>query len=120
LKIIISCPSCGAQLEIPNQIVFQKCGSELPAFSKSSVLAKRYSVSTENHKMHQLLQKLVIIPGLRLLSKRCFGFGILSRVNSGKAKELEPESSILKARSALGVIGLVINSILVVTAIILI
>ncbi len=47
-------------------------------------------------------------------------FGIVSKVNSSKAKALEPESSILKAGTALGVIGLVINSILLVIAIILI
>jgi len=47
-------------------------------------------------------------------------FGIISIVNSGKAKALEPESSILKAGIALGMIGLVINSILMVVAIVLI
>ena len=116
----MSCPSCGAQLEMPNQNFCQKYGSELPGFSKSSVLAQRYSVSPEDHNIHQLQQKSVKIPGSRPLLKRCLGFGIISRVNSGKAKEFEPESSILKARSALGVVGLVINSILMVTAIILI
>jgi len=47
-------------------------------------------------------------------------FGILSRVNSGKAKGLEPESTILKAGSVLGIIGIIINSILLVASIVLI
>lgn len=43
-------------------------------------------------------------------------FGIISRVNSGKVKALEPESSILKKGTALGTIGLIINSLLMVLA----
>ncbi|MFX1378863.1 MAG: zinc-ribbon domain-containing protein [Promethearchaeota archaeon] len=45
-------------------------------------------------------------------------FGIVSRVSSGKAKALEPESSILKAGIALGIIGLIINSILLIADIV--
>jgi len=40
-------------------------------------------------------------------------FGIVSKVNGGKAKGLEPESSILKAGSTMGVIGIIINSLLI-------
>ncbi|MBY9016034.1 MAG: hypothetical protein KGD68_10115 [Candidatus Lokiarchaeota archaeon] len=54
MKIIKPCPSYGAQLEIPNQNFYQNCGSEIPSFSKSSVLAKKSSVSPEDHKIHQL------------------------------------------------------------------
>jgi DNA-directed RNA polymerase subunit RPC12/RpoP len=43
-------------------------------------------------------------------------FGIVSKVNSRKAKGLEPESSILKAGSTMGVIGIVINSLLMAIA----
>ena len=40
-------------------------------------------------------------------------FGIVSKINGGKAKGLEPESSILKAGSTMGVIGIIINSLLI-------
>ncbi|MFX1591348.1 MAG: zinc-ribbon domain-containing protein [Promethearchaeota archaeon] len=46
-------------------------------------------------------------------------FGIISRVSGGKAKVLEPESSILKAGNVLGVIGIVFNSILMIIAIVM-
>jgi len=61
-----------------------------------------------------------IFIGLAIVHVAGIIFGILSRVNSGKAKELEPESTILKAGSVLGIIGLVINSILLVASIVLI
>ncbi|MFX0003030.1 MAG: zinc-ribbon domain-containing protein [Candidatus Hodarchaeota archaeon] len=61
-----------------------------------------------------------IFIGLAIVHVAGIIFGILSRVNSGKAKGLEPETTALKAGSALGIIGLVINSILLVAALVLI
>ncbi|MFX0039662.1 MAG: zinc-ribbon domain-containing protein [Promethearchaeota archaeon] len=61
-----------------------------------------------------------IFIGLAIVHAVGIMFGILSRVNSGKAKGIEPETTSLKAGSALGVVGLVINSILLIAAIVLI
>jgi hypothetical protein len=47
-------------------------------------------------------------------------FGIVSVVNSGKARGVEPETSILKAGNALGIIGLILNAIFLVVALTLI
>jgi hypothetical protein len=61
-----------------------------------------------------------IFIGLAIVHIAGIIFGVLSRINSGKAKESEPETTILKAGSGLGIAGLVINSILLVVAIVLI
>ena len=76
----MSYPSCGDQLEIPNQRFCQNCVSELPSFSKSFLLAQRSSVSPEDHKIHQFQQKSVKRPGSHPISKRCLGFGIVSLI----------------------------------------
>lgn len=92
----MSCPSCGAQLEISNQHFCQKCGSELPGFSKSSELEQKSSLSPENQKFYQLQQKSVRLSYSRHLSKRCLGFGIVSLIlavitfNMGSSLIMEP------------------------------
>lgn len=47
-------------------------------------------------------------------------FGIVSVTSAGRAKVLEPENGYVKAGNALGIIGLIINSILILAAIFLI
>ncbi|MFW9972960.1 MAG: hypothetical protein ACFFDF_22435, partial [Candidatus Odinarchaeota archaeon] len=47
-------------------------------------------------------------------------FGIASRTSSSTAKATEPESSILKAGNVIGIIGLILNSILLIADIFLI
>ncbi|MHA2280473.1 MAG: zinc-ribbon domain-containing protein [Promethearchaeota archaeon] len=157
------CPNCGAQLEIANQNFCQKCGSEIPGFSKSSELEQRSSPSPDNRNVHQLQQKSVKISDSRPLSKRCLGFGIVSliiavitfnigstfmpgvvifyfvsmqylfisvgifhlvgiligivsRNYSKQAKSSEPQNTALKAGSILGLIGLILNIILMIAA----
>jgi hypothetical protein len=61
-----------------------------------------------------------IFIGLAIVHVAGIIFGILSRVNSEKARELEPETSILKAGRGLGIAGLIINIILLFAAIVLI
>ena len=96
LKKIMSCPSCGAQIEILNQRFCQDCGGELPDFSKSSALAQVSSVLPEDHKLHQLQLNSVKIPGSRPLSKKSLGFGIVSLIlavttfNFGSSLVTEP------------------------------
>ncbi|MFX1390376.1 MAG: zinc-ribbon domain-containing protein [Promethearchaeota archaeon] len=46
-------------------------------------------------------------------------FGIISRINYGKAEEREPESSILRAGNITSILGLIFNSILLLIATVL-
>ncbi|MBY9011874.1 MAG: zinc-ribbon domain-containing protein [Candidatus Lokiarchaeota archaeon] len=44
----MSCPSCGAKLEVSNQHFCHECGGRLPDFSKSSELAQGSSTSSDD------------------------------------------------------------------------
>lgn len=48
----MSCSSCGAQLEIHNQLFCQECGARLPDASNSSELAQGSSPSPEDRNFH--------------------------------------------------------------------
>lgn len=92
----MSCPSCGAQLEVPNQQFCHECGGKLPDSSKSSEFTQGPSISPENRNFHQIPQKSVKVPVSRPLSKRSLGFGIVSFVialttfNLGSGLIIEP------------------------------
>ncbi|MFX0049008.1 MAG: hypothetical protein ACFE8G_12690 [Candidatus Hermodarchaeota archaeon] len=159
----MSCPNCGAQLEIPNQRFCQDCGRKLPDFPKSSELPQKYSTSQEAREIYQLQEKTGKIPSSRPLSKTSLGFGIvsiiiavttfnlgssfliepfilplsvrqilivsfgilnvvgtllgfISKIFNLKAKKSEYLNTAMKAGSVLGIIGIIINSILMIVA----
>ena len=76
----MSCPNCGAQLEVPNQRFCQDCGKKLQESSKISKLAQNSLTSPSYKANHQLQQTPVKTPTSRPLSKRSLGFGIVSLI----------------------------------------
>ncbi len=68
---------------------------------------------------YYFLMRRVLI-GLTIVNILGIIFGIISKLYSEKAKEMEPESSILKAGNIIGFIGIIFNAILVVIAILMI
>ncbi|NVM44871.1 MAG: zinc ribbon domain-containing protein [Candidatus Lokiarchaeota archaeon] len=76
----MSCPNCGAQLEVSNQRFCQDCGKKLQEPSKNSELAQKSLTPPEYRENHHLHQKPVKIPTSRPLSKRSLGFGIVSLI----------------------------------------
>ena len=76
----LSCPNCGAQLEVSNQQFCQDCGNKLREAPKNSELDQKSLAPPEYRNKHQLQQKPVKTPISRPLSKRSLGFGIVSLV----------------------------------------
>ena len=76
----MSCPNCGAQLEVSNQKFCQECGKKLQEQSKNSELAQKSLALSDYRETHQLQQKSVKIPISRPLSKRSLVFGIVSLI----------------------------------------
>ncbi len=76
----MSCPNCGAHLEVSNQRFCQDCGNKLQESPKNSELAQKSLTPPEYSNKHQLQQKPVKTPISRPLSKRSLGFGIVSLV----------------------------------------
>jgi hypothetical protein len=76
----MSCPNCGAQLEVPNQRFCQDCGKKLQESSKISKLAQNSLTPPKYEENHQLQQTPVKTPTLRPRSKKNLGFGIVSLI----------------------------------------
>jgi hypothetical protein len=92
----MSCPSCGAKLEVSNQRFCQDCGAKLPQFSKASKISQYSSYSAENRSSPQIQQKPTSKYEPRPLSKRSLALGIVSLViaitsfNFGSSLIMEP------------------------------
>lgn len=92
----MSCPNCGAKLEIANQRFCQDCGKRLPDQSDSSEITEKYSTPQETREFNQLPLKPTRLPSSRPLSKVSLGLGIVSVIiattifNLGTSFFIEP------------------------------
>lgn len=120
----MSCPNCGAQLEMPNQKFCQDCGSMLPDFTKSSDLAQNFVASQETRNYLQLQQKHTKMSNPRTRSKASLVFGIVSIIiamttfNAGSSLFMEPyilplsmRLIIIQSFGILNIVGLVFGII---------
>jgi len=118
----MSCPNCGAQLEVPSQNFCQDCGKKLPDLSSNSDLAQKYSVSQEVRDVHQLQQKPVKHKSPHPHSKSSLGLGIISVIiaattfNFGTSFLIEPfilplsvRKTIIIAFGILNLVGIVLG-----------
>ena len=110
----MSCPNCGAQLEVSNQRFCQDCGAKLPEFSKSPELSQKPLYSPDKSIVPQAQRITTKSSSPRPLSKRSLAFGIVSLVvavtsfNFGSSLILEPIIlSIISGRSLLIALGFV-------------
>jgi len=92
----MSCPNCGAKLEIGNQRFCQDCGAKLPDLPDNFKLTQKYSTPQEAYDIHQLQKKPANLPSSRPLSKASLGLGIVSVIiaattfNLGTSFFIEP------------------------------
>ena len=92
----MSCPNCGAKLEIGNQRFCQDCGKKLPDLPDNSKQLQKYSTPQEARDFHQLQQNPTSLPSSRPLSKASLGLGIVSIIiaattfNLGTSFFIEP------------------------------
>jgi hypothetical protein len=115
--MIMSCPNCGAKLELGNQRFCQDCGHKLLDFSNKPELEQQYSTSQETRNLRQLQIKSVKTSSSRPLSKASLGLGIVSVIiaattfNFGTSFFMPPYILPLSVRQILIVVFGILNII---------
>jgi uncharacterized membrane protein HdeD (DUF308 family) len=111
----MSCPNCGAKLELGNQRFCQDCGYRLPDLPDKSELTQKYSSLQKTRNTHQIEHKLVKTSSSRPLSKASLGLGIVSIIiavttfNFGTSFFIEPYILPSSARQLLVILFGILN-----------
>lgn len=113
----MSCPNCGAKLELGNQRFCQDCGHKLPDLPDNSEQTQKYSSLQETRDVHQIQQKSVKRSSSRPLSKASLGLGIVSIIiavttfNFGTSFFIEPYIIPSSARQLLVILFGILNMV---------
>ncbi|MFX0075472.1 MAG: hypothetical protein ACFE96_08525 [Candidatus Hermodarchaeota archaeon] len=113
----MSCPNCGAKLELPSQRFCQDCGTNLANLPDSSRITQKPLISQETRDYQRLQQKRLKPSSSRPLSKTSLGLGIVSVIiavttfNFGSSFFIEPYLLPLSLREVLILIFGILNII---------